>query len=373
MEKTSLPIPFQRLVSIDALRGFDMLMICGLGAFIESLEGKTTIGWVNALAAQFHHTEWNGFTFYDFIFPLFLFIAGVSIPFSMQSGLAKGIPKVTLYKKALRRMVILIALGILEKNTPFPFFDLTHVRLGGVLQRIAIAGFVTSILYLNFTTRARMFWVGGILLFYYAAMFLIPVPGFGAGDLSFEGNLHGYIDRSILPGRLLQGTFDENGLFTQLPALCLTIMGSIAGDVLNDPATAAYTKLRKLLLFGFICIVISLVWNLHFPINKRLWTSSFIMLTGGMSLVFLSFFYWIIDILHYKKWAFFFVVIGMNSITIYLAYHFIDFGFTSKLLFEGLYVSSPETWHPVFQSLGALVLVWVFLFILYRKKIFVKI
>ncbi|MBZ5857183.1 acyltransferase family protein [Flavihumibacter profundi] len=373
MQSTTSTNQSQRLVSIDALRGFDMLMICGLGAFIESLEGKTAMPWVDAIAAQFHHTAWNGFTFYDFIFPLFLFIAGVSIPFSLNAALAKGLPKADLYRKAFKRMLILIALGILEKNTPFPFFDWPHVRLGGVLQRIAIAGFVTTVLYLNFKTKARMLWAAGILLFYYAAMFLIPVPGYGAGDLSFEGNLHGYIDRTILPGRLLQGTFDENGLFTQLPALCLAIMGSIAGDVLSEPGIAAYSKLKNLLLFGVICIGIGLVWNLHFPINKRLWSSSFIMLTGGMSFLLLSLFYWVIDILQFKKWAFFFVVIGMNSITIYLAYHFIDFGFTSKLLFEGLYVNSPEAWHLVFQSLGALVLVWVFLYILYRKKIFVKI
>lgn len=363
----------QRLVSIDALRGFDMLMICGLGAFIESLEGKTSVGWVNSLAAQFHHTQWHGFTFYDFIFPLFLFIAGVSIPFSMNAALAKGVPKNDLYKKAFRRMLILVALGILEKNAPFPFFDWPHIRLGGVLQRIGFASFVTTILFLNFTKKARMLWVAGILLFYYAAMFLIPVPGYGAGNLSFEGNLHGFIDRSIMPGRLLEGTFDENGLFTQLPALCLTILGSIAGDIFREQKESPYGILKQLVLFGIVCIAIAMVWNLHFPINKRLWTSSFILLTGGLSFLCLALFYWVIDILQFNSWAFFFVVIGMNSITIYLAYHFIDFGFTSKLLFEGLYVNAPEPWHPVFQSLGALVLVWVFLYVLYRKKIFIKI
>ena len=373
MTTTIPPNKPARLVSIDALRGFDMLMICGLGAFIESLEGKTTIGWVNALAAQFHHTEWHGFTFYDFIFPLFLFIAGVSIPFSLSAALARGQAKPALYKKALKRMLILIALGILEKNAPFPFFDWPHIRLGGVLQRIAIAGFVTTFLYLNFSRKARMIWVAGILLFYYAAMFLIPVPGYGAGNLSFEGNLHGFIDRSILPGRLLQGSFDENGLFTTLPALCLTILGSIAGDAFQLKKDSPYSILKQLLLFGVVCIALALIWNLHFPINKRLWTSSFILLTGGMSFLCLALFYWVIDILKFTRWAFFFVVIGMNSITIYLAYHFIDFGFTSRLLFEGLYVNTAEAWHPVFQSLGALVLVWVFLYFLYRKKIFFKI
>jgi predicted acyltransferase len=155
--------------------------------------------------------------------------------------------------------------------------------------------------------------------------------------------------------------------------MCLTILGSVAGDILRAGSSAPYRKLRDLVLFGVVCIGIGLIWNLHFPINKRLWSSSFIMLTTGMSFLFLAFFYWIIDVLQYKNWAFFFVVIGMNSITVYLAYHFIDFGFTSKLLFEGLYVNSAEAWHPVWQSLGALVLVWVFLYVLYRKKIFLKI
>lgn len=369
----ALPIPTKRLLSIDTLRGLDMLMIAGAGAFISQLYGKTGWAWVDALAMQFEHPPWNGFTFYDFIFPLFLFIAGLSLPFSLNKGLALGMSKSDLYKKAFKRMLILIALGILYKNAPIPFLDWSKIRVVSVLGRIGFAGFVATVLYLNFGFQKRIFWIGGLLLFYYAALYLIPVPGYGAGDLSFEGNLTGWIDRTFLPGRLLQGTYDELGLFTQIPALCLTVLGSLAGDMLRRADHDDYMKLRNLAIGGVICLAIAAVWSLHFPINKHLWTSSFIMLTGGMAFLTFALFYWVIDILNFRRWTFFFMVVGLNSLTIYLAYRLIDFGHTSTLLFQGLYINTPEPWHPVFESLGALALVWIFLYILYRLKIFVKI
>lgn len=370
---TDKPPVSKRLLSIDTLRGFDMLMISGAGVFISSLHGKTGWGWVDALALQFEHPPWNGFTFYDFIFPLFLFIAGLSLPFSLNKGLELGLTKRELYMKAFRRMLILMALGILYKNAPIPFLEPSKIRVVSVLGRIGFAGFIATILYLNFSFQKRIFWIGGILLFYYACLFLVPVPGYGAGDLSFEGNLTGWIDRTFLPGRLHQKTYDELGLFTQLPALCLTVLGSLAGDIMRRAGDSDGIKLRNLIVAGAICLVVAAVWAQHFPINKHLWSSSFIMLTGGMAFLSFALFYWIIDIMKIRRWTFFFLVIGMNSLTIYLAYRLIDFGFTSRLLFAGLYTAAPEPWHPVFQSLGALALVWVFLYVLYRLKIFVKV
>jgi len=365
--------PSKRLVSIDALRGFDMLMICGADAFFRQLEGKTSLFWVDSLARQFEHPEWIGFAFYDFIFPLFLFISGVSIPFSLSKALEKEISKKEIYKKAFVRMLILIGLGMLDKNAPFPFFDWEQIRLGSVLGRIGIAGFITVILCLNFNSAKRLWIVGGILLLYYAGMMLIPVPGFGAGNLTFEGNLIGYIDRTFLPGRLLQGTFDELGLITTLPAICLTILGAFAGEILQNQAVSDRKKFFQLLITGAICIAIAIIWSLHFPIAKRMWSSSFILLTGGMAFLFMAGFYGIIDLLHWKKWSFFFVVIGMNSLTIYMVYRFVNFRYTSRLLFEGLYMPLDEKWHPVLESLGALMLVWLFLYFLYKKKIFFKV
>ncbi|WP_077350195.1 acyltransferase family protein [Algoriphagus sp. A40] len=363
----------KRLISIDALRGFDMLMICGADAFFKSLEGKTNLGWVDGLAQQFEHPEWVGFAFYDFIFPLFLFVAGVSIPFSLAKAMEGKASKKEIYRKAFVRMLILIGLGMLDKNAPFPFFDWEQIRLGSVLGRIGIAGFVTVVLYLNFDSVKRLMIVGGILLLYYAAVFLVPVPGFGAGDLSFEGNLVGWFDRTFLPGRLLQGQFDELGILTTFPAICLTILGCFAGEILKKSTLSESQKLKQLVVVGLVCVAIALVWNMHFPIFKRMWTSSFIMLTSGLAFLSLAMFYLVIDILKFQKWAFFFVVVGMNSLTIYMIYRFVNFRHTSRLLFEGLYKPLGENWMPVMESLGALALVWLFLYFLYRKKIFFKV
>ena len=373
MQSETLFAPKQsRLVSIDALRGFDMLLIAGGGAFIERLEGKTNIAWIDGLAQQFHHIPWNGFSFYDFIFPLFLFIAGVSLPFSLNKGLSSGLMKRDLYRKAFRRLIILILLGILYKNSPIPFFNPPQIRVVSVLGRIGFAGFITTLLYLNFSWSRRLMWVAGILLLYYAALFLIPVPGYGAGDLSHEGNLVGWFDRNFLPGRLIDKTYDENGILTQFPALCLCVLGSIAGDILRS-AQKESKKIQLLILAGAIGIGLGLLWNQSFPINKHLWSSSFILLTGGIAFLCLCLFYFIIDVMKYKKWAFFFKVIGLNSLTTYLVFRFVDFFQSSTLIFSGLYAPTPEPWHEVFEALGAVILLWSFLYFLYKKKIFFKI
>lgn len=362
-----------RLLSIDALRGFDMFFISGGGAFIYRLADASDAKWIEVLAEQLEHPAWHGFTFYDFIFPLFLFISGISLSFSIGRKWEKGIDKTSLYRKAFKRMVILILLGILYKNAPIPIFDPSEIRLGSVLGRIGFATFITTILYLNFSKVQRLIWVASILVVYYALLFLVPVPGFGAGDLSFEGNLVGWFDRTFLPGRLLQGTYDELGLLTQFPALCLTVLGSWAGDILRVSDTSEKRKLRHLAIVGIILVTLGLLWGLHFPINKHLWSSSFICLTGGMGYLVLALFYAIIDVLNYRRWAFFFKVIGMNSLTIYFAYSFIDFNFTSRKLFGGIFSSLDPAWQSVFISIGAVILVWTMLYILYRNKLFVKI
>lgn len=371
---TSLGAPTTpaRLQSLDALRGFDMMLIAGGGSFISLLHGKTGLGWVDAVALQLEHPAWHGFTFYDFIFPLFLFMAGISLSFSLNNGLARGASQGELYRKVGKRMLILICLGILYKNAPLDIFTPSTIRYGSVLGRIGLATFFTAFLYFNFSLRGRLLTVALILLSYYAALFLIPVPGFGAGDLSFEGNLLGWIDRQIMPGRLLQQTYDELALSTQLPAICLTIMGSVAGDMLRSHKPPA-DLVKKLMLYGVSGIVLGLIWNLHLPINKHLWSGSFIALTTGMAFLFLTAFYVIIDLWGFSGWAFFFKVIGMNSLAIYLGYRFIDFNKSSRLLFEGMYQHLPEPSHDVVNALGAFALVWLFLYFLYRNRIFLKV
>ncbi len=295
----------KRLLSLDTLRGFDMFFIAGGGTFLILLQGKTGMPWVDAIAKQLEHVPWHGFVFYDFIFPLFLFISGVSLSFSLGKGVSAGTPKKELYKKVFKRMVILILLGMLYKNSPFPYFEPSEIRLGSILGRIGIASFATCLLYLNFSMLKRVYWILGILLVYYAAMFLVPVPGYGAGDLSFEGNLVGWFDRTFLPGRLLQGTYDELGILTTFPSICIAFFGSIAGDILRNK----YSENKKtiaLVGIGTLCAVIGLLWSLPFPLNKRLWSSSFVVFTSGLGFLILALFYWIIDVKGYQKWTFFF-------------------------------------------------------------------
>lgn len=361
-----------RLLSIDTLRGFDMLLISGGGAFIEHLKGVTGQGWVDAAADQLTHPKWWGFTFYDFIFPLFLFTAGVSLSFSIRSGIKKGLTKKELYKKAFTRFLILFLLGVLDKNIPLDIFNPADIRYGTVLGRIGFATLITTFLYVNLTEGKRLIWVAVALSVYCAALFLVPVPGYGAGDLSFEGNLVGWFDRTFMPGRLLQKTYDENALLTQIPAHCLTVLGAFAGDLLQK-IWPENKKVLMLLLSGTICIIAGLIWAQWLPLNKHLWSSSFILVTAGMAFLFLATFYWIIDVQGWRKWTFFFKVIGMNSLVIYLSYRFFDYGYTSSLLFEGYYKYAPEGWHRSLNDLGGLALAWTFLYILYKKKIFVKI
>jgi predicted acyltransferase len=363
-----------RLLSIDALRGFDMLLIAGGGTFLELMEGRTGWAWMDFIARQMHHAAWDEhIKFYDLIFPIFLFLAGASITFSLNKELALGRKKKDLYLKAFWRMLIFIGIDIVYKNPGISFFEPSNIRYLGILGRIGITGFFTTLIYLNCPKYSRPIWIAAILLLYYAALFLIPVPGYGAGDLSsMESNFVGWFDRTVLPGRLINKIYDENGLAAQFPALCLTILGSMAGDILRSDRKE-YRKVLLLLLAGTTCLGIGHLWGLHFRISRHLWTSSFILVSGGWAFLFMALFYWLIDVMKYQRWAFFFKVIGMNSLATYLLYYFINFYYTSNLIFYGLYAPLPEPWQKVFEAIGALGLVWLTLYFMYRKKIFLKV
>lgn len=363
----------KRLTSLDALRGFDMLLIAGGGLFVQQILKHSGWSWSKSIVVQMDHLPWGGLTFWDFIFPLFLFISGVSLTYSVNKALSLGMKKKEIFIKIFKRALILILLGIVYKNAPLNIWEPGNIRYGSVLGRIGVAVTFTTVLYLNYSWQKRLLWVGGILVAYYAALFLIPVPGYGAGDLSQEGNLVGWFDRNFMPGHLLFGYYDPSGLLTQFPALCITVLGTWAGDILRNSNFTEMTKIKLLVAIGIVASGLGLLWGLHFPINALLVSSSYVLLASGMSFLILSLFYWIIDIKGYEKWAFFFVVIGMNSLFIYLANHFIDFGNMSRLLFSGIYGIAPAKWHPALEAFGGLMLLWLLMYYLYKKKIFFKV
>jgi predicted acyltransferase len=367
--------PSERLHSLDALRGFDMLWIIGGGELAVALAKATNWGWLNWFAKQQEHVAWNGFRFEDCIFPLFMFISGVAISYAILGKIHSGNSKSRTAWKIVRRGLTLVGLGILYNG----FLDLSFVdgeapRLASVLGQIGL-GYLFAALIVLFTRHYsfRLMWLGGILLGYAIIQNFIPVPGIGAGVLTPEGCINGYVDRMLLPGRLYREVFDPEGLLCIVSAAGITLMGALAGEVLRSKAWTEYKKLAILSGTGVIFIIIALLLMPVYPVIKSAWTTTFNLLAGGVSLLMLSLFYLIIDVWQFRKWTFFFTVIGMNSITIYLGSSLIDFGHTSEFFLGGLSRISGEAWGEVIACIGLLAVEWMFLLYLYRKKIFLRV
>ncbi len=362
-------VPQGRVVSIDALRGFDMFWIIGGAGVCRAFIEFADTPWLSPLAAQLRHTQWHGFTFYDLIFPLFLFIVGLSMPFAISRRLQRGDNRGQLYTHIIKRFLTLLLLGFIYNN--LLDFDFSHFRYTGVLHRIAFCYLLAALIVMNSAPRAQAIWAGAILLGHWAVMTLVPVPGFGAGVLTPEGNLAGYLDRLLLPGSFCCYQFGDNeGILTTIPAVATTLIGVLAGHWLRT-GHGGREKAFWLMAAGAVSLVVSLVWHLAFPINKLLWTSSYVLHAGGWSLLLIAAFYWIIDVKGYKGWTLFFVVIGLNPITIYVLQSQFDFGIISAIFTRG-FIGQLGTFGPVVNSIGFLAASWLLLYFLYRKKIFLK-
>jgi predicted acyltransferase len=364
----------KRLYSLDALRGFDMFWIMGgEGIFIAlaSLTGWPVFKW---WATQLDHVPWHGFVFYDMIFPLFLFIAGISFPFSLAKRQEMNDSRKSIYKHVVIRGLILVLLGILYNNA-FRF-NFGELRYGSVLGRIGLAWMFAAIIFMNTKLTTRIIWFWGLLIGYYLLLLLFPAHDLGSTDIfSREGNLTSYIDRLLMPGKLYLGNHDPEGLFSTVPAISTALLGMFTGEFLLSKYLhdKPLRKVLYMVLAAISFMIIGKLWNLAFPINKNLWTSSFVCWVGGLSLLLFSLFYLVIDVWGYKKWAFFFVVIGVNPITIYLTERIVSFRSASNFFFGGFAGLLPETWTPFVNAVGVTIIAWVFLYILYRKKIFLKV
>lgn len=363
-----------RLYSLDALRGFDMFWIIGGEGIFTGLATLTGLPVLKWWAEQCDHIPWHGFHFYDMIFPLFLFIAGISFPFSLAKRTAMNESRKSIYKHVISRGLILILLGIVYNNGVN--FDFAQLRYGSVLGRIGLAWMFASLIFMNTKLNFRIIWFFVILIGYWVLLLLFPAHDLGSSDIfSREGNLTSYIDRLIMPGKLYLGNHDPEGLLSTVPAIGTALLGMFTGEFLlskflNDKPLK---KVLCLFLAAVTLMVIGKIWDIVFPINKNLWTSSFVCFVGGLSLLLFSIFYLVIDVWKYKKWAFFFVVIGMNPITIYLTERIINFRSATNFLFGGFASLMPETWTPLINGIGVTTIAWVFLYVLYKKKIFLKI
>jgi predicted acyltransferase len=363
--------PSGRVMSIDALRGFDMLWITGGTHLVGKL-----LDWIGSPALQpidnqMSHSEWNGFTAYDLIFPLFLFIVGTSMPFALSKRVERGDDKWKLFLHVLRRAATLYVLGLVYNG--ILGLDFGHMRWVGVLHRIAICYLIAGVVVLTTGIRGQAIIAASVLLFYWAIMTLVPVPGIGAGVLTPEGNLAGYIDRLLLPGRFCCYELGDNeGLLSTIPAISTALLGVLSGHWLRTSHSGG-KKAAWLACAGLASLALSLAWNVVFPINKLLWSSSYVLCAGGCSMLLLALFYWVIDVQGYQKWAFPFVVIGMNAITIYMVHGVFDSAVegVTNAFFHGV-VRFMGDFKPVFQAGSELAVGWLFLYFLYRKKIFLK-
>ncbi|MDD4728252.1 MAG: DUF5009 domain-containing protein [Dysgonamonadaceae bacterium] len=362
----------QRLYSLDALRGFDMFWIMGAGGVLSNLAKITGSPFWEGFATQMTHPVWNGFHMYDLIFPLFLFMAGVSTPFSIDSQKAKGKSREQLLLRVVKRGLILVLLGIIYNNG-LKLTPLESIRFPSVLGRIGIAYMFANIIYLYARKTFQYIWFIGILIGYWLLLKFTSAPGFPMGDLTMEGNFASYIDSIIIPGKLHKGIHDPEGLMATIPAISTGLLGIFTGNLLRDKKFTPTRKALLMAIVGVILLGLAQLWSLDFPINKNLWTSSFVFHVGGISLLFMSFFYYVIDVLGYKKWAFFFKVIGMNSILIYISGLFINWTYTTNGFFAWLGQLVGEPYNVVVLGICAIFVKWIFLYLLYKKKMFLRV
>jgi predicted acyltransferase len=277
-----------------------------------------------------------------------------------------------LYWRIARRTALLFALGLLCNGVLQ--FDFANLRVAGVLQRIALCYGCAALIALHTGVRGQAVLTAGILLGYWALLALVPAPGSAPGDFSVGGNLPGYLDRHYLPGKIMKeyyGYGDNEGLLSTIPAVATTLLGVLAGHWLRSGHSPPL-KVLGLALAGVLSLLLGTAWGAWFPVIKNLWTSSYVLVAGGWSLLLLAVFYGVLDVLHFRRWAFFFTVIGANAITIYVVPRFVDFHKIADFFLGGLSRHS-GAFGPVVLALGVLAAEWLFLFYLYRRRIFLRV
>lgn len=357
----------ERLGSLDALRGFDMFWIAGGGAVLSAWAASNEWRWLDWAQQQTEHVEWHGFRFWDLIFPLFLFVAGVALPLSFRKRRAQGHTDAQLARKAVTRGLALVALGLVYNGALT--FDFANLRWCSVLGRIGLAWMFAALISLRTTWKGQLGWALALLLGYWAALSWIPVPGFGAGNLAPGATLTDWIDRAITPGTLYMGVRDPEGPFGTLPAIATALCGALAGQWLSSSRSQA-SKAAGLALAGAAAIALGAAWGLAFPLNKNLWTSSFAVWCAGWSSLMLAIAYLVVDVLGWRRAAFFFEVIGANAIAIYFLQSFVDFDALARL---ALAPHGASRLHPALVASGGLTLKWLLLFALYRRRWFLRV
>lgn len=349
-----------------------MFWIIGGDELFAAIASATGWGWLHGFAPQVsEHSAWSGLRFYDLIFPLFMFISGVAIPYAIISKRENGESRARLLWKAFRRMALLVIFGIIYNGALQDGFH--DARLAGVLAQIGIAYFLAAAIVINTNSiRPRLYWLAGILGCISILQLLVPVPGFGAGNLTPDGSINAWIDQHFLPGKLIYGTYDPEGILCILSATSVTLMGTLAGNLLRRTDRSANQKTATLLLSGAGLVAVALALSPFYPIIKKIWTVPYDLAVAGLSALLLALFYFVIDARGWRKGTLFFKVIGLNSITIYLGTRIIDFHYSSEFLLGWLAKPAGDYGETILLA-GMIALEWLLLHHLYRRKIFLRV
>ncbi|MCU0445658.1 MAG: heparan-alpha-glucosaminide N-acetyltransferase domain-containing protein [Microscillaceae bacterium] len=362
----------ERLLSLDIFRGITvaaMILVNNPGSW-------------STVYSPLLHAKWDGCTPTDLIFPFFLFIVGVSIHLALSKQKEKGIPDNTLIIKALQRGATIFALGLFL--AAFPFFDLTNLRIPGVLQRIGLVFIIAAIIYVKVLPKNLPYFTAFCLLLYWFLMTVVPVPGVGAPNLQPETNLGAWLDRLLLDGHLWKQskTWDPEGVLGTIPAVGTSLLGIMTGQYLsqkNEPGT----RVAWLFVAGSALVVLGMWWGLVFPINKALWTSSYVLYTGGLGMMGVAICYWLIDVQGYTAWIAPFRAYGINAISAYvLAGLVVKLFLIIKIgddnLYSIVYQTLYASWLSPYNASLAMAVSWVLLFLaplwrMYKKNIIIKV
>jgi len=371
LDEPVAPPPPKRLVSLDALRGFDMFfMVIGDIAVIASLGKALKNEWFNKhILPQTQHVPWEGFVAWDLIMPLFLFIVGAAMPFSFAKRHSLGQSTPRIYVHILFRVIVLWVLGMIAQGNLLTYDPSQFAFYSNTLQAIAAGYLIASILLLHFGVIWQGLITVALLMGFWALMVLVPVPGHGAGQLTPDGNLAMYIDKLIL-GPYQDGT-NYTWILSSMTFAATVMMGALAGQLLQS-GLGHIRKVLFLLAAGVICLYAGWAWGHVFPIIKHLWTSSMVLYAGGISLLLLALFYLLFDAMPLGFLAFPFRIIGLNAIAIYMAVHVVNFPALAEPFVSGLSRWTGD-WQDFIRTASGFAIAWLILLHMYRKKTFIKI
>lgn len=360
-----------RILSVDVLRGFDMFWIIGGEHFFSALFVLLGGPFEKYLDPQMHHTKWIGFTFYDFIFPLFVFIVGMSVVFSLKKFKDKNDFEGA-YKRIIKRFVILFVLGLIYNGGLR--HGLSEMRTFGVLQRLALTYLFAGVFYLHFNLKTLVGIFVGILITYWALLTFVPSPITGTTTLEYGKNLVNWFDQNFVPFRMYKPLSEPEGILSTIPAIASSLLGLFTSLLLLDKSINPKKKALYYLGGGLVIVLLGYLWGIQFPIIKKLWTSSYVLVTGGYSIMLFGFFYLILDVYKVQKWSLPFVWIGMNPITIYMFVNLVNVrGISERFVGNNDALIFGEDLHKLLIMLIVIIINLLLLRFLFNKKIFIRI